>query len=63
MSERDIDYFLDMLKKLSKENREQFVRNAKIEIASNRHDGWSIEHYENIVKAGEMIKEKGLAGV
>lgn len=63
MSERGIDYYLDMLKKVSKEDREKFVLNAKIEIASNRNDGWSLDYYENIVKAGEMIEEKGIWGV
>jgi len=63
MSERGIDYYLDMLKRLSKEDREKFVLNAKIEIASNRNDGWSLDYYENIAKAGEMIEEKGIWGV
>jgi len=63
MSERGIDYYLDMLKRLSKEDREKFVLNAKIEIASNRNDGWCLDYYENIAKAGEMIEEKGIWGV
>lgn len=43
------------LRHLSKEQREQYIKECEIESKNFRNDGWSIEFYKEILEAAKNV--------